>query len=61
MNRLGQIRMPPLAAAVNVASQLKRQILPSQRQNANPDSSSQAERVTYTDQSKIIIIYKYFP
>lgn len=28
MNRLGQIRLPPLSAAVNVASQLKRQIIP---------------------------------
>ncbi|CAH1965935.1 unnamed protein product [Acanthoscelides obtectus] len=28
MNRFGQIRLPPLSAAANVASQLKRQILP---------------------------------
>lgn len=32
MNRLGQIKLPPLSAAVNVASQLKNQIIPSRGQ-----------------------------
>ncbi|CAG9830322.1 unnamed protein product [Diabrotica balteata] len=41
MNRLGQIRLPPLSAAVNVANQLRRQILPS---NRLPDEPSESER-----------------
>lgn len=37
MNRFGGIKLPPLSAAANVASQLKRQILPS----APPEGHSQ--------------------
>ncbi|KAJ8928218.1 hypothetical protein NQ314_019282 [Rhamnusium bicolor] len=34
MNRLGQIRLPPLSAAVNVASQIRRQIIPNRSEDA---------------------------
>lgn len=48
MNRFGGIKLPPLSAAANVASQLKRQILPS----ASPEGHSQpgqghGERVSF--------------
>lgn len=46
MNRLGQIRLPPIAAAVNVAQQLRRQILPTNRP-MDGEENRQAERVHF--------------
>ncbi|KAG5864339.1 hypothetical protein JTB14_022613 [Gonioctena quinquepunctata] len=43
MNRLGQIRLPPLSAAVNVANQIRRQILPEK----NECQQNQHERVHF--------------
>ncbi|CAH1141619.1 unnamed protein product [Phyllotreta striolata] len=45
MNRLGQIRLPPLSAAVNVAQQIRRQILPGGQ--ADGEERRQAERVHF--------------
>lgn len=46
MNRLGQIRLPPLTAAVNVANQLRRQIIPSNKTSEEP-SEAERERVHF--------------
>ncbi|XP_050292933.1 vesicular GABA transporter [Anthonomus grandis grandis] len=48
MNRLGNFKLPPLSAAVNVAGQLKRQFLPSQPPGGQPMAQQQSgERVHF--------------
>ncbi|KAJ8924408.1 hypothetical protein NQ315_007204 [Exocentrus adspersus] len=47
MNRLGQIRLPPLSAAVNVASQLRRQIIPARPEGPGGPPRTAGERVHF--------------
>lgn len=48
MSRLGNFRLPPMSAAVNVAKQLKRQLMPGMRDpNAMPPEGGPQEHVRF--------------
>lgn len=51
MNRLGQIRLPPLSAAVNVASQIRRQMIPNRSEDPQRTTGERVHFAQLPDQN----------